>query len=148
MNKLITPLFLCCLLSNASLSAQSADEKEIADRMETLRKTLITPDKTVLEELAAEELSYGHSTGLVEDKAAFVDAMVKGKVVFTSITFPDQKIKIAGNAAIVRHRMLADLNNNNTPTKVDIIVLLVWQKQTGKWKLLARQAAKPPVTTN
>jgi hypothetical protein len=147
MNKFIT-LFLCCLLSSTFLFAQSADEKEIADRMEILRKTLIAPDKAVLEGLVADELSYGHSTGVIEDKAAFVDALVKGKTVFTAVTLSDQTIKIAGNAAIVRHHMMADLNNNNTPTKVDIIVLLVWQKQNGKWKLLARQAAKPPVATN
>ena len=72
MNKLTASLLLCCLLGCSSLFAQSADEKAIADRVETLRKALITPDKKVLEELTADELSYGHSTGLVEDKAAFM----------------------------------------------------------------------------
>jgi len=144
MNKLIAFLLLCCLSGCSSLFAQSPDEKAIADRVEMLRKTLITPDKKVLEELAADDLSYGHSIGLVEDKDAFVDAMVTGRVVFTSITLSDQTIKIAGDVAIVRHRFVADLNNNNTPTKVDIIVLLIWQKQKGEWKLLARQAARIP----
>jgi hypothetical protein len=145
MNKFITPLFLYCLLSSSSSFAQSADEKEIADRVETLRKALMTPDKTILENLSAEELSYGHSTGLVEDKAAFIDALVKGKTKLSTVVFSDQTITIAGDAAIVRHKMTADLNNNNTITKVDIIVLLVWQKQNGKWKMLARQAARIPV---
>jgi hypothetical protein len=145
MLKIISSLLLCCLLGNTSSFAQSSDEKAVSDRVEALRKALITPDKTVLEELAADELSYGHSTGVVEDKAAFVDALVKGKTVFTSITLSDQTIKIAGNVAIVRHRMMAGLNNNNTPSTVDIIVLLIWQKQKGKWKLLARQAARKPV---
>lgn len=145
MNKFI-PFFLGCLLVSSFSLAQSADEKEIAERVETLRKALITPDKAVLQELAADELSYGHSSGLVENKAAFVDALAGGKTIFTSVTFSDQTIRIAGNAAIVRHHMVADLNNNNTPTKIDIFVLLVWQKQNGKWKILARQAAKTPAT--
>ena len=145
MNKLTASLLFCCLLGFSSLFAQTTDEKVIADRVETLRKALITPDKKVLEELAAEELSYGHSTGLVEDKATFIDALVTGRVVLTSISLSDQTIKIAGNVAIVRHRMMAGLNNNNVPTKIDIIVLLIWQKQKGQWKLLARQAAKIPV---
>lgn len=144
MNKFITPLLLCCLLSSSSSLGQSADEKEIADRVETLRKMLMTPDKTILEGLAAEELSYGHSTGLIEDKTAFVDALVTGKSKLSAIIFSDQTIKIAGDVAIVRHKMTADLNNNNAITKVDIFVLLVWQKQNGKWKLLARQAARKP----
>ena len=144
MKKKIVSLLLCCLLSGTYLFAQSSDEKEIANRVEMLRKALLTPDKTILEELAADQLSYGHSTGLIEDKAAFVDDLIKGKTVFTSIDLLDQTIKIAGDAAIVRHRMIAGLNNNNTPSKVDIIILMVWQKQNGEWKLLARQAAKVP----
>src|SRR5450432_3049918 len=109
MKNLISSLLVCCLLGCSSLFAQSPDEKAIADRVETLRKTLITPDKKVLEELAADDLSYGHSTGLVQDKTAFVDDLVKGRTVLTSITFSNQTIKIAGNIAIVRHRMMADL---------------------------------------
>ena len=145
MNRLIVSLLLCCLMGSTHLFAQSADEKMIADRMEMLRKALITPDKKVLEELTADELTYGHSIGLIEDKAAFIDAMVKGRVVFTSITVSDQTIKTVGNVAIVRQHFIADLNNNNMPSKVDIIVLLIWQNQKGQWKLLARQAAKIPV---
>jgi hypothetical protein len=87
MNKLTATLLLCCLLGCSSFSyAQSADEKEIAAKVEMLRKALITPDKKALEDLVADDLSYGHSTGLVEDKAAFIDALVKGRVVLTSIT--------------------------------------------------------------
>jgi Domain of unknown function (DUF4440) len=144
MNKFITPLLLCCLLSSSSSFAQSADEKEITERVEALRKALMTPDRAILEDLSAEELSYGHSTGLIEDKTAFVDALITGKSKLSAVAFSDQTIKIAGDAAIVRHKMTADLNNNNTITKVDIFVLLVWQKRNGIWKLLARQAAKKP----
>ena len=144
MIKFTTTLLLSFLVISISSVAQSADEKEVASRVETLRNALMTPDKTILEDLAAEELSYGHSSGLVETKAAFVDALVTGKSKLTTVTFSDQTITIAGNAAIVRHKMMADLQNNNGIIKIDIIVLLVWQKQNGKWKMLARQAAKKP----
>jgi Domain of unknown function (DUF4440) len=145
MLKTFASVLLCCLLTSTSLLAQSTDEKEIAGRVEMLRKAMIAADKTMLGELAAEELSYGHSSGLVEDKAAFIDDLVTGKSVFKSITLSDQNIKIAGNVAIVRHHLTGDTNNKNVPGKADIIVLLIWQKQNGQWKLLARQAAKIPV---
>jgi len=144
MIKFTTTFLLSFLLISISSFAQSADEKEVAGRVETLRNGLIKPDKTILEDLAAEELSYGHSSGLVENRTAFVDALVSGKSKFSTVAFSDQTITIAGNAAVVRHRMIADLHNNNGITKIDIIILLVWQKQNGKWKMLARQAAKKP----
>ncbi len=142
--KTIASFLVCLMLSSIILFAQSADEKEVAAAVETLRKAMIASDKPTLEKLTAEALSYGHSNGLIEDKAAFVDQFVTGKSDFVTITLADQTIKIAGDAAVVRHRLTGDTNNNKVPGKVDIIVLLVWQKQNGQWKLLARQAAKLP----
>jgi ketosteroid isomerase-like protein len=144
MIKMIASLILSTLLS-ASLFGQSSDQKAVEAAVEKLRKAMIAADKAVLENLTSNELSYGHSSGLVEDKAAFVDQFVTGKSVFKTITLADQSIKMAGNTAIVRHRLTGDTNNSNVPGKVDIIVMLVWQKQNGEWKLLARQAAKLPV---
>ncbi|HEX5169355.1 MAG TPA: nuclear transport factor 2 family protein [Cyclobacteriaceae bacterium] len=137
--------WICMFLSCVSVcEAQTADEIEVAAQVEKLRQVMIKPDKAVLESLAAEELSYGHSSGMIEDKAAFVNEFVEGHSVFTAMTLEDQTIKIAGDAAIVRHRLLGDSFNQNTAGKIDIIILMVWQKQEGVWKLLARQAAKIP----
>lgn len=143
--KLILSLLVCCLVSSTLLLAQSADEKAVAAAVEKLRKAMIAADKATLESLAAKELSYGHSTGLVENRAEFVDQFVTRKTVFLdNLKFSDQTIRMAGDAAIVRHRLTADTNNNNVPGKVDIIILMVWKRQNGEWKLLARQAAKIP----
>lgn len=122
----------------------SAEEKEVAAQVERLRQVMIKPDKAVLESLAAEELSYGHSSGMIENKAEFVDEFVLGRSIFTAITLKDQTIKVSGNTAIVRHRLLADTYNRKTPGKIDIIILMVWKKEEGIWKLLARQAAVIP----
>lgn len=143
--KSIVVLLACCLLNNYPLVAQTSAEKDVADRVETLRKAMIKPDQVILEDLAAEELNYVHSSGTVRDKVGFVDEFVKGWSVFTAITLQNQTITIAGDNAIVRHRLLADTNKENMPPKIDIIILMVWKKQHDKWKLLARQAAKIPV---
>ena len=145
MNKLTILFLAACFSAGSAIFAQTGEYKTVADRMEQLRTLMLNPEKTALEELAADSLSYGHSVGLIEDKAAFVDDLVKGKSVFTSVSYADQTIKISGDVAIVRHRLLANTYNNKVPGKVDIIVLLIWQKQKGQWKLLARQAAKLPV---
>src|SRR3989337_1316957 len=103
-----------CLVSTTLLLAQSADEKAVAAAVEKLRKAMIAANKPTLESLVVDELSYGHSSGLVENKAEFVDEFVTGKTVFLdNLTFSDQTIKMAGDAAIVRHRLTGDTNNNN-----------------------------------
>ena len=142
MNKIsvLSLLFSMALIS--STSAQSANEKEVAAAVESLREAMVEADKSALEDLAADEISYGHSNGLVQDKAAFVEAIASGKNLFKTIQLSDQTIKIAGSAAIVRHTLNAEVVNNGTPGTAHIAVLLIWQKQKGKWKLLARQAVK------
>jgi hypothetical protein len=125
--------------------AQSSDEKAVEAAVEKLRKAMIAADKQNLENLAAKDLSYGHSNGLVEDRAEFVGQFITKKTIFLeNLTFSNQTIKIVDNTAIVRHRLTSDTNNSNVPGKVDILILMVWQKQNGEWKLLARQAAKVP----
>lgn len=130
------------------IGARTNEEREVAAQIEKLRQVMIKPNKPVLESLVAEELSYGHSSGAVENKKQFVDGLVLGNSVFKAITFQDETIRVAGDNAIVRHRFLADSFNNNTPGKIDIMVLTVWKKQDGEWKVLARQAVKTPPQTS
>jgi ketosteroid isomerase-like protein len=141
--KKILMLALFCLTMITVTSAQSADEKAVATAVESLRKAMIDADKTTLESLTADQLSYGHSSGAIEDKTAFVEAIVSGKSNFNSIELSEQTIRFAGNDAIVRHKFKAELlGKDGALNNVNIGILQVWQKQKGKWKLIARQAVK------
>ena len=135
-------MLLICLLISIAGWAQSKDEKDVAARVEMLRKAMVDADKAALENIAAEELSYGHSNGKIEDKAAFVDAIVTGKNDFINIAISDLTIKIAGNTAVARHKLTGDVANDGKPGTINLGLLLVWQKQKNEWKLIARQGFK------
>jgi hypothetical protein len=134
--------FLLCLALAGNVYAQSKDEKEVTAAVETLKKAMLDGKRKDLENITTTELSYGHSNGLIEDKATFVEALASGKSDFVTINLTDQTIKIAGNTALVRHKLTGETNNNGQASNVNLGVLLVWQKQYGQWKLLARQAFK------
>lgn len=142
--KIFLTLLVCSMISTTQVLSQSADEKAVASAVEKLRKAMVAGDAAILKSMAAEDLSYGHSNALLENRDEFVDQFVTGKSVFKTINLTDQTIKIVGDAAIVRHRLTGDTNNSNVPGKVDLTILMVWKKQNGEWKLLARQAAKIP----
>ena len=122
--------------------AQSKEEAAVTAAVENLRKAMIDGDKTGLQNITADQLSYGHSSGRVEDKATFVDNIVSGKSDFVTIELTNQTIAVAGDAAIVRHTLSATTNDGGNPGSVKLNILLVFQKQKGQWKLLARQAVK------
>jgi ketosteroid isomerase-like protein len=129
------------LLSSTAALAET-DEAAVSQAVEALRKALLDKDKARLEQLTAAQLSYGHSDGRVQTKAEFIDGVLAGKAVVKSLTFPDLKVGLAGNAAIARHIYASESETDGKPNSVRIGVLAVWQKQDGGWKLLARQGYK------
>ena len=136
-------LFLLLItMLTVTLFAQTKDEKAVEAAVENLRKAMIDPDKATLEKLTSVDLSYGHSSGKVQDQATFVDALVSGSSDFITIELSEQNIKVTNNTAIVRHVLSGTNNDGGKPGTVKIAVLLVWVKQHNDWKLLARQAVK------
>ena len=130
------------LLRGSAAFADASDEAAVKDSVETLRKAYLAKDKAQLEALAAAQLSYGHSSGKVQNKAEFVDGVVTGRAVVRSLDFPDLTVAVAGDAAIARHLWVSESETDGKPNKTRIGLLAVWQKQDGSWKLLARQAYK------
>ncbi len=124
------------------MQAQTKDEKLVAESVERLRKAMIDPDKTTLEKLTSPKLSYGHSNGLIEDRATFVQALVSAKSDFTDIKLREQTITVSGNTAIVRHFLDGTTNDGGRAGTVKLAVLLVWNQKGTSWQLLARQAVK------
>lgn len=135
-------LLLVTVLLSVAVMAQSKEEAAVTAAVETLRKAMVDANKAALQKITATELSYGHSSGKVQNKAEFVEGIVSGASDFVSIDLTEQTVKIAGNTAIVRHTLSANTNDGGKPGSVKLYVLLIWQKQQGQWKLLARQAVK------
>ena len=131
------------LLAVAPSRAQGSDAAAVADAVAALTKAMLAADKAKLEALTADQLSYGHSSGKVEDKATFVDVVASKKSVYKSIELSKQTIVVAGNDAIVRHAWESESGTGDGKWSVSKIgVLQVWQKQPSGWRLLARLAFK------
>ena len=131
------------LLSN-SAEAASADEAALAQSIEALRLGILQQDKAKLDQVAASQISYGHSDGRSETKEQFINAVMSRKQTVKSLEFPELKLAVVGNSAIVRHIYLAQSELDGKTTNTKIGALQVWQKQDGGWKLLARQGFRLP----
>jgi ketosteroid isomerase-like protein len=130
------------LLAAAPVAAQSGDEAAVAQAVEAFRTAMLKADRSQFEALTAEQLSYGHSAGRVETKAQFINAATSGQSRWKFITLTDQTTQIVGDNAIVRHTLTGETERDGKTNPVKIGVLMVWHKQNGEWKLLARQAVR------
>jgi hypothetical protein len=142
MKKIIQLSILLVIVSITAFS-QSKQEKELTDAIEIFKKGVVDADKNLLGLITAEELVYGHSSGKVQNKTEFVTEIVSGQPLdYTLVDITEQTITFSGDVAVVRHIYSAETLSNGTPGKLKIGNMMIWQKQKGKWKLLARQAYK------
>jgi len=123
-------------------ASAAGDEAAVSDAVEALRKATFDKNKTDLEKLTVDQLSYGHSSAVVQNKTEFVDGVMTRKGTLKSLTYPDLKVVVAGTNAIARHRFVSESELDGKTTNIDIGTLEVWTKQDGTWKLLARQGYK------
>ena len=136
-------LAFVALATTLPARAETTDQAAVADAVAALTKAMLAADRAKLESLVSEQLSYGHSGGVVQDKKDFVEVIASKKSVYKSIELSKQTVDVAGNNAIVRHAWESESGTGDGKWNVSKIgVLQVWQKEGASWKLLARQAFK------
>ena len=141
---LILPALAIGLAGAVPALAASMEEDAVAKNVESFRAAQIAADAKALDALCAPELSYSHSDGRIEDKAAFVANATNGKSKFLVLQYLDPQIRIVGPAAIVRFHWVAESEAvaDGTKTKTNLHILMNWQKQGADWKLLSRASTK------
>ena len=132
------------LLLSGSSGAASADEAALNQSIEALREGILKQDKAKLDQVAASQISYGHSDGRTETKEQFINGVMTRKQTQKSLAFPELKVFVVGDTAVARHIYLGESELDGKVTNTRIGALQVWQKQDGGWKLLARQGFRLP----
>ena len=136
-------LFLSFLLGISFFAiAQNKNVAIVEKAVEQLRLAMISGDSAQLRNLVSDRLSYGHSGGHIDDATQFVEKIASGKSDFVTIELKNQTIDVKNGVAIVRHTLNATTNDGGKPSEVHLLVLMVWQKEKGVWKMIARQAVK------
>jgi ketosteroid isomerase-like protein len=142
--QLALPALAIGLLGVVPAFADPADEAAVAKKVEAFRAAQVAADAKAFDALCAAELSYSHSDGRVEDKAAFIANATNGKSKFLSLKYEDPKIRVVGPAAIVRFHWLgeAEAVADGKKSATNLHILMNWQKQGADWKLLSRASTK------
>ena len=121
-----------------------ADEDAVAKNLEAFRAAQASANAEILASLCAAELSYSHSSGVVEDKATFVANATNGKSKWLSLVYENPSIRVVGPAAIVRFHWLGEAESvpEGKKSSTNLHILMNWVKQGSDWKLLSRAATK------
>jgi len=112
-----------------------------AERIRVLEEqryeAMLRPDIAALERLLDDELTYTHSSGVVDTKATYL-AGVRDKVwEYKKISRENERVIVRGPCALVFCRLRIDLLVRGTPKKVDSNALAVWIEDGQQHRLVA-----------
>jgi hypothetical protein len=131
-----------CAFSGCVVAAPAPAEQDVAQAVDHLTKAMLHKNITELNALTADNLTYGHSSGKIQDKQAFISDIETGKSAFKTLEMQNQTITLSGDTALVRHHFSGQALKGTEVVPTEIENFQVWQKQHGQWVLVGRQAYK------
>lgn len=139
-------LFACLLVS--PLAAQKKGKKVAADvqaQEDSWVAALKVNDMAALEKLLSPDLVYTHSTGIVEDKAAYLGKLKSGDQKYAGVEYSEVKTQVLGRAAVMSATVRMTGATKGVPFDNKLKMLNVWAREKdGSWQLVAHQTTKLP----
>jgi ketosteroid isomerase-like protein len=99
-------------------------------------------DLDALGKLLSDDLTYTHSTGVLETKAVFLEHLKSGKLQFKKIEPADLQVRVFGATAVINGTAKLAVVSDGQAKDVNIRFTDVWVSNAGKWQMVAWQSTK------
>jgi ketosteroid isomerase-like protein len=111
-------------------AVRSADDARVA--------ATVAGDPAALGAVFSDDLVYTHSSGTVNDKAAYTKAIVGGHPKYLSIAYEDRQFRaIAPGIVLMSGRCTLKTLSKGQTADIPLSFLAVWRQESGAWRLLA-----------
>jgi hypothetical protein len=123
-----------------------SDTQIIADCEAELYRAMLAFDYPALDGVLSDEVSYIHSTGVVETKAEYFAGMRDGLYEYGAIRILSARTQMFDGVAMTSGvmEMLVGAKGSEKST-IRLQHVLIWRLEAGTWRLLLRQATRIPV---
>lgn len=116
-------------------------EQELRMAISSLESGLLTQDTNRLKDILHSDLSLGHSNGWIENKAALLQHLSSGYLVYQGISpVGNMEISTVGAATRIRRNIKVKGIADKKKFDLELNILEVWLQEDGKWKLWSRQS--------
>ena len=136
-------ILLSLILSVAALAA-SDDEQQILDSEKAWASAVVAKDFAKLDAMLTPDLIYAHSTGAIEDKAKYLGNMKSGTQRYAGIEPQTPTVRMHGDSALTHTIVRMHGVNAAGPFDNKVMMMHMWVKSGGKWKLAGHQTTKLP----
>jgi hypothetical protein len=133
-------LLLAAIVSSAA--EPSAAVKDAVMNAETAWKTAVLKgDRSALERLLSDDLSYTHSSAKTQSKGEFIQDVTGGAFSYKAIEFENAQMRQYGSVVVITHAVVITTVQTGTS---HLYLTEVWAKEQGRWQMASRQATKIP----
>jgi hypothetical protein len=122
-------------------AVRAADDERVA--------ALLAANVSRLESILSDQLHYAHSSGAVDTKASYLEAITTHRSVYVSIDYVQRDfVPVAPGVVLMEGRAKINAGNSTQQNLLDLNFLGVWRDEGGKWRFVAWQSCKnpPPAT--
>ncbi len=140
---LLLALFLVAAAGTAQAESNPVAEKEVLAAMDTWKQAVMKKDRDLFDKTLHPDLTYGHSSGLVETKQQSIDHIVNSQVIYQAVNFSDTKVTVHGDTAFVTGLVDYHQKSGGNVTVIHLLVLTAWVKGPQGWQMIARQSTRP-----
>lgn len=102
----------------------------------------VKADVAALEKLLAAELTYVHSSGVLDSKDAYIGVIKSGKTKYKSIVPEEVTARTFGDVAIVNGKATIDLVSDGQDRHLILRYTDVWVKRDGRWQMVSWQSTR------
>ena len=138
-------LILCSvMLGLASTNAQTKTEKEVTAKVNAIHKAIfVDKDSASLNKLLAKEITYGHSGAKITNRQQTLEDVGGNKSTYSDIRIKDISLIVNGQTVVSRYLLTGnETKEDGKVVPLHLNILMVWIKEKGEWKMMARQATK------
>jgi ketosteroid isomerase-like protein len=135
----IIPALVLLLLAPA---AYGQTEAAIIDMDKAWVKAVLSKDVAALDRILADKLIYAHASGVIDTKKAYLTKLGSGRQVYKSLDQKIAKVELHGDTALTQSWVRVTGVNQDGPFDDKIMMMHVWLKQNGVWKLAGHQTAR------
>ena len=131
------------LLGGAAARAGSPEAAVLAAQDKRVALT-IAADVTALGAMMTDDLTYTHSSAIVDSKAEFLEAIRSGKYKYKSMTFEDRRVRFHGDVAIVSGTTHVLVTSSGKDLDIRLRFTELYAKEAGAWKMALWHSARLP----
>ncbi len=134
------------VLAAAQGGVMGKPEQQVLQAEKDRFAAMVKVDEAALNKLLSDDLTYTHTSALMQTKKEFIASLKEGSIKYVSVTptEADWKVRIVGNVAVVNGAAAVHVVDHGKDLNFKIRYTNVHTNRSGSWQMMAWEATRFP----